>query len=77
MTRPASAPRAVSVLAINGGSSTLKFPLFQASNHLARGLSGSFNRIVQRYGFHGLSYAFLMNPPMSPITRLFPPKTVE
>ncbi|OQW32685.1 MAG: acetate kinase [Nitrospira sp. SG-bin1] len=34
-----------SILTVNGGSSTLKFALFQAGNPPARGVAGSFDRI--------------------------------
>ncbi len=45
MTQSASASRAGSILAINGGSSSLKFALFQAGVTPIRDLSGSIDRI--------------------------------
>lgn len=45
MTVSSSTSRAGSILIINGGSSTLKFGLFQASAPPVRGLSGSIDRI--------------------------------
>lgn len=45
MTEFISASDGGSILAVNGGSSTLKFALFRNGNPLARRLSGSFDRI--------------------------------
>jgi acetate kinase len=45
MTASAQVSPAGSILAINGGSSTLKFALFQTGASLARELSGSMDRI--------------------------------
>ena len=50
MTESASAFRAGSILAVNGGSSSLKFALFLADDHPVRDLSGSFDRIGSSEG---------------------------
>ena len=58
MTVSASVPQAGSILAINGGSSTLKFALFQPGASPARELSCSIDRIgtpdgtITRVGKH-------------------------
>jgi len=50
MTEAASVTGAGSILVINGGSSTLKFALFETGNPPTRGLSGSFDRIGSAEG---------------------------
>jgi acetate kinase len=50
MTEAASVTGAGSILVINGGSSTLKFALFEIGNPPTRGLSGSFDRIGSAEG---------------------------
>lgn len=50
MTEAASVTGAGSILVINGGSSTLKFALFEIGNPPTRGLSGSFDRIGSTEG---------------------------
>ncbi len=49
-TETASVTGAGSILVINGGSSTLKFALFETGNPPTRGLSGSFDRIGSTEG---------------------------
>lgn len=46
----------MSVLAMNGGSSSIKFTLYRTRDLLQRRQRGE----VERYGFHGLPYSFLM-----------------
>jgi acetate kinase len=66
------------ILAINGGSSSVKFAFFNADDPTQKLFSGKVDAVsaiaqilpnprkyfecgVKRYGFHGLSYEFLMN----------------
>jgi acetate kinase len=47
-------PTAASILTINGGSSSIKFALFQVGKPLKRGLYGNLNRI----GLRGTNLTF-------------------
>lgn len=54
-------PTSASILAMNGESSSIKFAQFAANRSLRMKLAGQIEaQGLRRYGFHGLSYEFLM-----------------